>query len=153
MTIPRDAILGVVALVLAGAYHTEATRIPKSLLEDGVGADGVPRVLAIAMAAVGAILLVRGLATWRSAEPARLPLRAHVRALGLLAILAGYVVVLPHLGYAVTIALLIGIVAAYAGARRWPTVVATAAGGAGVLLVLFKWLLGLPMPTGALGWL
>ncbi len=56
-----DLFLGVVALAVSVGYLYEAARIPASLLEDAVGARGVPTALGYAIVALGLILCVRGL--------------------------------------------------------------------------------------------
>ncbi|MBX7201237.1 MAG: tripartite tricarboxylate transporter TctB family protein [Rhodospirillaceae bacterium] len=150
MTLSKDAVLGLIALALAGAYYAGATQIQASLLSDAVGADGVPRVLAWGMAAVGAGLLLRGLVWRRKTEEddETLPLRHHVRALALLGMLIAYLVLTPVLGYPVTVALLLGSVSWFAGARPGTALAATALLGAGFFWVMFTWALGIPMPAG-----
>lgn len=153
MKLTRDTILGVAAVAIAAGYWTAAGEIQQSLLSDAVGADGVPRVLAVAMGATGLVLALRGAMRPTAGTEDDLPASAHLRAAGLLAILALYVVLLPLLGYVLAIAGLIVAVGAYAGAPRGVAMIATGIGGAAVFWAMFAWLLGVSMPTGALRWI
>lgn len=155
MRIAQDAVLGLVALAIAGVYYAGATQIPESLLADAVGADGIPRMLGIGMALVGAAMVLRGLlrpAAAKEADDDAVPLRHYVRAGVLLAILVLYLVAIPVLGYPISVALLIAAVAWFAGARADATLAVTAVAGAGVFWFMFHWLLGIPMPAGLLAW-
>ena len=72
----------------------------------------------------------------------------HLAALGLLAILAAYVVLLPLAGYVATTALLIGAVARFSGAALGRDLLLVAVAGSVVLWVLFDPLLGISLPIG-----
>ena len=167
----RDALGGLVLVLLAGCYHVATGSIADSTLEDEVGASGLPRVLAVALAVIGAILLVRGLLAARSAAAARSAVAADraapggadaepdepapgdaplPRAVGFLAFGAAYLVALPYLGYPVGVALLIAGVALFEGARRPALVAAVAAGGALLYWAIFVKLLGVHQPVGTL---
>jgi hypothetical protein len=117
-----DLTLGVLASRASAAICTKRRRFPRSLLEDAVGARGVPLAIGWMMAALGAVLCVRGLLGSRNDErsiggrPCANGSRcrcaaAHLQALGLLAILAAYVALLPYAGYVAPTALLIAAVA------------------------------------------
>jgi len=147
----RDDALGLGMIVLAAAYWVAADRIPVSLLADAVGADGVPKVLAVALAVCGALLLV----TTRLRRPpaAMEPVidgeaRTHLRAAGLLAGLVVYILLLPVLGYPLAIALLIAAVAIYGGTAIRPSVAGIAVAGSLLFWVFFVRVLGIGMPTG-----
>ena len=152
MRLSRDTMLGIAAVALAGAYWHEATGIQRSLLSDEVGADGVPRLLAAGMAVSGLALALRGVLARAPAGGDELPPGAHLRAAGLLAILALYLAALPVAGYAASIAGLLAAVAAYAGAPRGVAMAATAVAGAVAFWAMFVLLLGVPMPRGAWPW-
>lgn len=142
-----DFALGVAAMLLAGAWLAGASRIPESLLSDAVGAAGLPRAVGWVLAAVGLLLCLRSLrfdAAPASAE--RTGLRPHLRALGLLAILFGYVLVAPWLGYALATGLLVAAGALYAGAPRSRYLVVIPLLAAVVFWLLFVWAFGIPMP-------
>ena len=142
-----DFALGVAAMLLAGAWLAGASRIPESLLSDAVGAAGLPRAVGWALAAVGLLLCLRSVRfTPAGASGQGKGLQAHLRALGLLAILFGYVLLAPWLGYALATGLLVAAGAAYAGAprSRWLVLIPLAA--ALVFWLLFVFAFGIPMP-------
>ncbi|GAB3763360.1 hypothetical protein GCM10028796_16710 [Ramlibacter monticola] len=145
-----DLALGLAAIVLAAAWLGLAGRIPESLLSDTVGAAGLPRAVGWALGCVGVLLCVRSLL---GAAPAKEPgggWRPHLRALGLLAILFGYVLLAPWLGYALATGLLLAAGAAYAGARRARELVLVPAIAALVFWLLFVHAFGIPMPGSVL---
>ena len=149
MRLGRDAVTGLGVLALAIAYWLVADRLQVSLLADAVGADGVPKVLAVALAMLGALLAFSG---WRAGpEPASAESAqsgAHLRAAGLLAIGCVYVVLMPILGFALVTSIVIVVVAAYAGLAMSRNLVAIGAIAGGVFWFMFVKLLGISMPTG-----
>ena len=151
-----DLALGILALIGSAGYLYETAQIPQSLLEDVVGARGVPLAFGWTMAAVGALLCMRGLLRGRSGNdvPSRsgdpsAALRPHVQALGLLAILIAYVVILPYAGYVASTAVLIGAVAWFAGAERSRHLIVVAIAGSLVLWLMFDPMLGISLPVGS----
>lgn len=152
MRLSRDTGLGVLAIIVAGAYYAEATTIQQSLLADAVGADGVPRMLAVGMGLTGLVLAGRDVLRPATASEDDVPVSAHLRAAGLLAILVVYLLALPVAGYPLSVAALIAAVAVYAGARVGPTLAVTAVAGAAAFWSMFKWLLGIQLPVGMLPW-
>ena len=156
-----DLFLGLVVLGVSAGYLHAASQVPESLLADVVGAGGVPTALGRAMAALGVILCARGLLTLTRApaeiagtpsdedEKTSVGLRPHLLALGLLAILAAYVVVMPYLGYVVSTALLVGAVARSCGAALGRNLLIIAIAGGLGLWLLFDPLLGIRMPVGS----
>lgn len=150
----KDGWSGLVLLALAGGYYFATGSIANSTLEDEVGAIGLPRALAVMLALIGIALFLKSLRTGRTAAAdgrdeqeadVRLP-----RALGFLALGVVYVLILPYVGYLVSVALLIGAVAFYEGApRRW-TIPAAAIGGAVLYWAIFVKLLGVNQPVGTL---
>jgi len=151
--VSRDDVLGLGMMVLAAAYWAAADRIPVSLLSDEVGADGAPKMLAMALALLGALLVVatRVRPVLADGEDEASPAdrrRAHVRAAGLFAGLGAYALLLPVLGYPLALALLICCAAVYGGARPTPSLVAISiAGGVGLWLFFSKFL-GVLLPLG-----
>lgn len=152
----RDTLSGLALLVLAGAYYRAMGAIAESTLSDEVGATGLPRILVIALAGLGVILLMRSLFGVREAsasgesgeradEEATLP-----RAIGFLLLGAAYVILLPYVGYIAGVALLIGAVAVYEGAPRGWTLPVAALGGAIFYWAVFVKLLGVNQPVGAI---
>lgn len=150
-----DLALGILALIGSAGYLYQTAQIPESLLEDSVGARGIPLAFGWTMAAGGALLCLRGLLRGRNgadASPERdwaSALRPHVSALGLLAILAAYVVIVPFAGYIPSTALLIGAIAWFAGAERNRYLVVIAIAGAAALWLMFDPMLGVSLPGGS----
>lgn len=146
-----DFALGAGAIALAAVYLVAARAIPDSLLADAVGAAGVPKLVGWTLAVVGALLCLRSVRFETAPRHAqRVDWRPHLLALGLFGLLVAYVVLAPLLGYPLSIALLTGTVAWYAGATfGWRLCAISLASGA-VFWMLFADVFGLSMPTGAL---
>ena len=145
----RDSVLACAGLALALGYYLAAAAIQDTLLSDAIGPQGLPKIYACVLAALSAILLVSSLRTRLDVPESRL---AITRAAGILVIGVLYLVVVPYLGYLVTIALLIAGTTYYQGAALNRRVVLAAAGGALFLWLLFVALLGIPQPTGPWPW-
>ncbi len=140
------------ACTLAAGYYVAADAIPTSLLSDGIGADGVPKLLALVLAALGGALALRAVRAGGTARA--VVLAAHVRPIGLAVLGMVYVALAPLLGYAVTLALLIAAALVYFGARAPVMIALNAVGGATLLWLTFAKLLGIAMPIGSLArWL
>jgi len=146
-----DLALGLAVLVLSAAYLEGAARIPESLLSDAVGAAGLPRAVGWSTGVIGALLCVRSvLAAPGTGQDRPIVWKAHLRALGLLSIMAAYVLLAPWLGYAVATGLLIAGGAAYAGAPRNRNLVLIPALAALLFWLLFVVTFGIPMPGSPL---
>ena len=153
-----DFFLGLGAMALAAGWLYVATGIQESLLSDATGAAGVPKALGWLMAALGLLLCLRSVSFTgtRPAAPAeadtspRAHARKHLQALVLLAMLIGYVVLAPYLGYVLAIAVLVAATAAYGGAAiDRKMLLISGAAGIGMWLVFDK-LLSIPMPVSVL---
>ena len=154
MVMNKDLLSGLVLLLIAGLYYSGLDTIAESTLSDEVGASGLPRMLSVALAGLGLLLVVRSLIAARPAaravgeddvEVSRLP-----RAIGFLAFGVGYVLLLPILGYIVSVALLISSVALFERAERPWIVPVTAIGGAVLYWAIFVKLLGVNQPIGSI---
>ena len=146
-----DLGFGVVALAIAATYYLLARGIPGSLLDDVVGSRGLPIVYAVALAGLAFVQIARALVSGRSGAPRSTTSASGAfnrSMLGMLALGTAYGVLLPWLGYAVSIGVLLAATAAYQGAGLNRRVVLVAAGGAAFLWALFVWLLGIPQPAG-----
>lgn len=155
MTIPRDAVVGVCLLVLAVLYWFGADAIPRSRLAGGVGADGLPKALAYALGLLSLLLIGRSLAMWRAAaaekpspQEAAEQRRRHLRAAGMFLLGVGYLVLLPWLGYLLSIILLVGIAAWYNGKAPSPGLAAVAVGTGIAFYFLFVRFLDIGQPPG-----
>jgi putative tricarboxylic transport membrane protein len=155
----KNAGAGAVLLVLSLGYYLAADAMPTSILDTTVPSSAFPKLLAILGAVLSAALIVQNIVTVAIAgrpaadpdEPQQSFWEQHRRALGLLAIVAAFIVALEIVGYPVSIVLLILAVSVYQGyPLSWISV------GVAVLGGLFFWLffmvlLGIHMPLGIVG--
>lgn len=155
----RDRLLSVLTAAFAVTYITAARRIEDSLLSDAVGAGGVPQGVGIAMLLMAVALFAKSFrgsaAATVAADEAEAGLGWQAIALrtgGLVAILVGYGLALPLLGYPLTVSLLVLASGRLAGAAmRWPLLLCAAVAGP-LLWAMFDWALKVRMPVGSL-WL
>jgi len=145
----RDIAFGTAAVALGVAWYHQAASIEDSLLSDAVGAGGVPKVVAAVMACAGALLVLRSLLRAPPDSEGR-GMAAHLKAAGLLALMAGYVLAAPVLGFPLAIGLFAAAAAGYAGARLGATTAAFGAGLAAVFWLGFVKLLGVAFPVGTI---
>ncbi len=156
----RDTWIGVVMLIVAAVYWFEASKIRVSPLDDGIGAAGLPKVLAYALGALAIILIIRSIvgalmfgAPTEKAEPKKPAVevwKPHLRAVGMLAIGVGYLLLVSWLGYIITVALLLLSVSLYIGAELNARTLLVAGIGGIVYHLLFVEFLGIPLPSGAI---
>jgi putative tricarboxylic transport membrane protein len=114
-----------ILLAFSVVFWLGADGIPKSRLSGSVGADGLPKMLAVTLGILSAGLIAQTLLMMKLASPTA---RAgegdksghwmqHLRALGMIALGAAYLVLVPYLGYVLSIGLLLLAVALYNGKR------------------------------------
>jgi putative tricarboxylic transport membrane protein len=153
----RDLTCGILMLALAIAYYTVAAAIPHSTLADAVGPDGLPISYAIALGVLSILLIVNTLLgrgggihalIGASKATTKSDLYAFGRAAGMLCMGAGYVALLPWLGYIVSLGLMILAIVCYLEGRlsRWAIPIA-AAGGIAFWLIFVE-ILQVPEPAG-----
>lgn len=148
----KDLGCGLAGLALAAAVYFLADDLPRSLLSDPTGADGLPKLLAYLLAGLSLTLIVSALRN-RAAPAAEVEeegLDKHLRSAGMLVLGVLYLVAVPTLGYLITVFLFILVVALYAGTKFSWRPVAISAIGAGALWFTFVKLFAIPMPTGTL---
>jgi putative tricarboxylic transport membrane protein len=154
----KDLVTAALLLAVAVGYFHLAGGINESTLADEFGAAGLPVIYAYLLALLAVALALRaGLVTLVARRAATPRAADHVsrwhelaRAAGLLAIGIGYVAIVSQLGYFLSCAAVIGLVAWYQGApARWP-LVAVALGGAALYTAFFRLLLRVEMPAGIL---
>ena len=155
-----SSITGGIGLVFSLAYIVSARGIEDSLLADAVGASGVPVAVGTLMALTSAALLVKGLlpvskaqvppkaAKAAAMQPQESPMRPHLLAAGLLAILLVYLMVLPWLGYIVSVGLLSAAVAWFCGGRERKALLGFVLLTGPLLWFLFDFSLKVRMPAG-----
>jgi putative tricarboxylic transport membrane protein len=141
-----DLWIGLGIAALAAAYYVAALAIPDSMLSDEVGAGGLPKLLAAALAASGVLLAIRS----QAGAPIRLKFNTEPRAIGLVVGMTAYIALLPLAGYPLVLAALVAGVALLAGAKPtiWLGVISVAA-GIGFWLV-FARLFHISVPSGIL---
>jgi putative tricarboxylic transport membrane protein len=138
----RDLACAASGLALAVAYWAAANALPTSFLSDAVGADGVPKGLAVLLAAFSVVIGARAFF-----KPGEIPEKKnHLRALGIAALGFLYVAIASFIGYLISITLLAGAAALYYGAPRRPAIALFAAGTAAVLWLVFGFMLGIALP-------
>lgn len=153
-------VTGAIGLVGSVTYVIAARGIEDSLLADAVGASGVPVGVGGLMALCSVALLVKGwripgkaassgAAGTRAAPYSESPsMHPHVLAAGLLAILLVYLVVLPWLGYIVSIGFLSAAAGWFAGGRDRRALLGFLVLTGPLLWFLFDVALKVRMPTG-----
>ena len=161
----RELVLGCVTLAIAIGYYLMAIRIQQSDIADVVGAQGLPMTYAALLAMLSIILIVRAVASTRTqraraASPASEPdatpaipkpgLQRGVawRVFGMLMNGVIYILVVPWLGYILSIAALIAATVYYQGGELNRRAAAVAIGGAVFLWLLFVRLLHIAHPAG-----
>ncbi|MFM8749464.1 tripartite tricarboxylate transporter TctB family protein [Rhabdaerophilum sp.] len=159
----KDLAAGIALLCLSAGYAWMTRRIPSSSLSDGVGPEGLPNLLAIALAIVAVALIGKSLLALRLAAPVEARAAeakasgdeqdAHAalpRALAFVGLGIGYMVIAPWTGFAVGIALLVMATALFEGAKPSPRLMVIAAlVGLGFWLVFVRFL-GVEQPVSRL---
>ena len=154
----KDFWIGLVMLLAASIVWFEANKIRISPLDGPVNAAGMPKSLAYALGGLALLLMVRsvasaavGTAAAQKNASAAIPdlLKPHLRAIGMLAIGTGYLLLVSWLGYAATIIALLLAVSLYNGARPNLRTGAFAIGGGIFFHFFFVEFLGIPLPPGA----
>jgi putative tricarboxylic transport membrane protein len=150
-----DRLTGILGLLLASVYVYQAGLIEDSLLADAVGVAGVPIAIGYLMALSSLSLLVKSflkndktanideeeVAPGGSEHP-------HGKALGLLALLALFVALVPVVGFVVAIGLAVAAIAYFAGARGFKTLLWCALLTGPALWLSFDYALEIHLPTG-----
>jgi putative tricarboxylic transport membrane protein len=161
----RDRLLAVLTAVFAGSLIAGARNLEDSLLSDAVGAGGVPQGVGIVMALAAVALFAKsffgGAGRAATVEPqdktrgerdGKTPSGwgAAKRTVGLVAILAAYGLLLPWLGYPLSIGLLVLASGWLAGAPFKAPLLMCAVAAGPVLWAIFDWALRVRMPVGSL---
>lgn len=153
----RELVLGCVTLAIAVGYYLMAIRIQQSDIADVVGAQGLPKTYAALLAMLSIILIARSAAQRgfpAAPDAAPVTAKAHVtrgvawRVFGMLMNGVIYILVVPWLGYILSIAALIAATVYYQGGGLNRRVAAVAVGGALLLWLLFVRLLHISHPAG-----
>ncbi|WP_230532857.1 tripartite tricarboxylate transporter TctB family protein [Microvirga roseola] len=149
-------VTAILLFIFAVVFWFAADAIPKSRLGGTVGADGLPKLLAVILGMLSAGLIAQSLLAMRATGPvvaAEPKPRAadqfiHLRAAGMLALGAAYLLIMPYLGYMLSVGLLLLAVAVYNGKRPSLSLIVFGILGAGFFYLLFVRLLDVPLPAG-----
>jgi hypothetical protein len=157
----RDAWIGVVFLAFSVLFWVGADGIRVSPLDDPVTAAGLPKTLAYVLGGLAILLIARSLYLKRLAAPRSEPpaeavaesdsremWRRHLRAVGMLGLGVAYLLVIPYLGYVLSVMGLMLAVSLYIGARIGPKTLAVAGIGGVLFYLLFVRFLNIPLPSG-----
>ena len=160
----RDGIAGLICLALSIGMLLLSRGLPQSSFVP-MGPEFYPRIVLVIMAVLSAMLVASDLHQQRtqapaadaSAEPAAEKRNYRLVALTF-AVFAGYVVLLPLVGYRVaTFLFMVALQAAIdppRGARRWVVVMVSALATSAVTYIVFNDYLSVLLPRGYLtGWL
>jgi hypothetical protein len=147
----RDLVFGSATLALAAIYYALTDTIPQSDLADPIGPQGLPKTYAVVVAVLSIVLIARSIRRPANPEPANPRTREPAnlgRVIGMLLIGVGYIVVLPWLGYLLSVAALIAATTYFQGGSINRRSILVAISGALCLWVLFIWLLRIQYPAG-----
>jgi putative tricarboxylic transport membrane protein len=149
----KDVLFGTATLALSVAYYWMATAIPSSQLADAIGPQGLPKAYAILLAVFSLIVIGRSLARQRDGRTKSAATKPTERSplwrvAGMLGIGIAYILVVPWLGYVLSIAGLLLATTYYQGGRVNRQVALVAVSGAVFFWFLFVVLMGIPQPPG-----
>lgn len=158
MIVTRDLVGGIGTIVIGAVYYYYASAIRVSALDDTVGPSGMPKAYGLIMIALG--LAIAGGSVIRTIRDRRAGTAPEnewagqgykiLAASGVLGIGIAYLLLVPFVGYAPGIALLIFATALYQGAPRTWRLIAVSVGGAAGMWCIFVLLLDVSMPRGTL---
>lgn len=158
-----DVLIGLALIAMFGGYYAMADALPSSLMDTSVTSADTPRMIAIAGLGLSFLLILQAAfafylqkKTSASSSEEIAPeddgtiKGQHLRACAMLVFGGGYVLLLPYLGYALSLALLFAAVAAFrAGAMSW-RIAAFAVIAAVAFQLIFAELLNVRVPPGIL---
>ena len=152
-TIRRDWISGLILLAVSIIYYQFADHLPHSMLSDEVGADGYPKMLAVALAVFSVIVTISGILkkvpdTENGKTLSEKDKHTFKRAGGAISIAIAYLILLSVFGYFLSVGLLFATVVIYNGGKFSKKLIIISIGGAIFFWVFFVILLDVPMPNG-----
>lgn len=149
----RDQIAGVFLIILGIAYYRTAAALPRSLVSDRVGAAGFPKLLALTLIILSGVLILQSVLRKLShpdqeARENEKSLAEFGYAAGMLGLGVGYLIIVSHLGYLLSIALLLAAALRYQREPLSVKVFVTAILGGVLFWGFFVFALKTPMPSG-----
>lgn len=153
----RDRLTGLLGMAVAAIYVYQASLIEDSLLADAVGVAGVPSAIGVLLFAAAALLFLKSWvpsqakvsdeAEEEAPEPGGSE-HPHWKAMGLLALLSFYLLMVTVFGFVMSIGALVAAVAYFGGARRFKTLMWCALLTGPLLWLSFDYALEIRLPTG-----
>jgi putative tricarboxylic transport membrane protein len=143
-----DFAIGLGLLAFALVYYQQSFSIVRGFASDRLGPAFFPRMLALSLAALSLVLIVRALAG--RSDPSRPPamrLGVFAAVMGLLVV---YAVIMPAVGFIVATPVLLAAVIWLLGLRQWAALLTTAIAVTAVLYVVFGRALHVLLPLGPL---
>ena len=143
-------VVGILGLTLSGAYLAGALRLPMGDLGQP-GAGVFPVMVAVTLIIASFLTLAEG---WSQDDEERVALPAGAdakRLLILIALMVGYITLMPWLGQALASLLFCILLLRLLSDLSWLRIMVYAALMAAALYVVFIYLLKIPMPSGFFG--
>jgi hypothetical protein len=158
-----DFLLGGICLVAGAIYYSVASVIPKSMLSDEIGPGGVPAVVGLAAMVVSVLIMLKAMVVWnqeRLAAKLASPVAtdeaeetggSHWLSVSLVMVLVSLILVLPILGYIISIFLLIMVSAALSGHAKNLKLLVFSLVSSVTLYVIFQVIMSVKLPKGPFG--
>lgn len=140
-----DEIGSLLLLALAAGIFRVTADFPSGFGETGPGF--YPRALAVLIALFALVQLVGSIGD-ADREPHEITLEETLRVLGVLALLVGYVLAMPRLGFVPATVAFLAVAMWYSGVRAYGRLAVVAVGLTLVLHYIFAEFLRIPLPEG-----
>lgn len=158
MRFGRDTIAGLICLAVSLALFVQSFGLPQLALVP-IGPGFYPRIVLVFMAVTSVVLIAQDLLVRRAAmagavaPPQPQPRRAYGLVARAFAVIAGYIVLLPLLGFRISTALFVAALQAAlewpATARQWIVLAAIAIGTSAVAYFVFESYILVLLPRGS----
>ena len=158
-----DFLLGGICLVAGAIYYSVASVIPKSMLSDEIGPGGVPAVVGLAAMVVSVLIMLKAIVVWNqerlaaklvspvATDEAEETGGSHWLSVSLVLVLVSLIVILPILGYIISIFLLIMVSAALSGHAKNLKLLVFSLVSSVTLYVIFQVIMSVKLPKGPFG--
>jgi putative tricarboxylic transport membrane protein len=158
-----DFLLGGICLVAGAIYYSVASVIPKSMLSDEIGPGGVPAVVGLAAMVVSVLIMLKAMVVWNqerlaaklaspvTTDEAAEAVGSHWLSVSLVLVLVSLIVILPILGYIISIFLLIMVSAALSGHAKNLKLLVFSLVSSVTLYVIFHFVMSVKLPKGPFG--
>jgi len=152
----KDRLLGLLAMIGSLVYVYQASLIEDSLLADAVGVTGVPTAIGYLLGLAGAVLFLKSWLKVDAALAEEVEAEAapggsahpHWKAIGLLALLSAFLVMVTVFGFILSIGVMVAAVVYFGGARQFKTLMWCAVLTGPLLWLSFDYALEIHLPTG-----